>query len=161
MLEHESLNKLCRILKNASGLQISTTQGGQKQAVPDSCLTAADLCHEWPVDVRQLHHDSLSIHQEMLHKIHNGHQGITKCRERARQSVWWPGISRELEDLVQNCFKCFRAQRQTVCQLTPSPIPELPWKKIGTDLLNGEKIPTWLLWIITPDTLKLPDLTGQ
>ena len=37
-----------------------------------------------------------TLHKELLDKIHEGHQGITKCRERARQSVWWPGLSREL-----------------------------------------------------------------
>ena len=37
-----------------------------------------------------------ALRKELLDKIHEGHQGITKCRERARQSVWWPGLSREL-----------------------------------------------------------------
>ena len=51
-----------------------------------------------------------SLHQDMLGKIHAGYQGVTKCRVRARQSVWWPRMSKELEDLVKNCPECFKAQ---------------------------------------------------
>lgn len=52
------------------------------------------------------------LRKELLTKIHDGHQGITKCRERARQSVWWPVISRDLERLVHNCTECCKAQKQ-------------------------------------------------
>lgn len=31
--------------------------------------------------------------QEMLKILHEDHQDIVKCRARARQSVWWPGMS--------------------------------------------------------------------
>ena len=42
------------------------------------------------------------LRQDMLHRIHECHQGFVKCRERARHSVWWPGLSAQLEDLVYN-----------------------------------------------------------
>ena len=40
------------------------------------------------------------LQKEVLQRIHNGHLGITKCRERAKQSVWWPRISEELTELI-------------------------------------------------------------
>ena len=43
----------------------------------------------------------ISIRQEILRKLHCGHQGITKCRERAHQSVWWPGISEDIKTMIQ------------------------------------------------------------
>ena len=46
------------------------------------------------------------LRQSLLSHIHDGHQGITKCRERARNSIWWPGISRVIEHLVNRCETC-------------------------------------------------------
>ena len=53
-----------------------------------------------------------SMRLSMLDKVHTGHQGVTKCRERARQSIWWPGLSRQLDELVKNCPECSKAQKQ-------------------------------------------------
>ena len=48
---------------------------------------------------------SASLRSEMLALLHASHQGISKTRERARQSVWWPRMSeswRELCECVQS-----------------------------------------------------------
>ena len=85
-----------------------------------------------------------SLRRELLGKIHDGHQGITKCRERARQSIWWPGISRDLEQLVQNCTECCKAQKQRAQPMIPSPLPDLPWQKVATNLFEWKQ-ETYLL----------------
>ena len=38
-----------------------------------------------------------------LHDLHNGHQGIVKCRAKARQ---WTGLSVQISQLVENCNTC-------------------------------------------------------
>ena len=48
----------------------------------------------------------VAMQKTILGKIHEGHQGITKCRERAKLSFWWPGLSKQTEDLVDGCDKC-------------------------------------------------------
>ena len=64
-----------------------------------------------------------SMRLEILDKIHTGHQGITRCSERARQSVWWPGLSRQLEELVKNCITCVKAQKQRAQPLVTTTFP--------------------------------------
>ena len=75
-----------------------------------------------------------SLRHDMLDRLHTGHQGITKCRRRALQSVWWPGLSRQLEELITNCAECCRTRNQNAEPLMPAPFPELPWQKVASDL---------------------------
>ena len=84
------------------------------------------------------------LRSTLLEKIHSGHQGITKSRKMARQSIWWPGISKQLEELVHNCHDCLKAQKQRPQPLNPTPLPTLPWQKVASDLFEW-KGATYLL----------------
>ncbi len=44
-----------------------------------------------------------SLQKETMMKIHEGHQGIESCLMRVRASVWWPGVSRAVENFVKQC----------------------------------------------------------
>lgn len=46
-----------------------------------------------------------TLQREILNRIHEGHLGISKCRDRAKQSVWWIGLSSQIKDIVDNCPK--------------------------------------------------------
>ena len=80
-----------------------------------------------------------TMHMEILEKLHEGHQGITKTRERARQSVWWPGLSSQIEEMVKNCPTCCKSQSQHVQPLLPSTLPSLPWQRAAMDILEWKK----------------------
>ena len=73
---------------------------------------------------------------EVLDSIHVGHQGIVKCRARAREAVWWPGLSREIHDMVTNCKTCAKETNRPPEPLITTPIPDRPWKMIATDLFE-------------------------
>lgn len=75
-----------------------------------------------------------SMREDILSKIHHGHQGITKCRARARESVWWPGISTQIENFVRGCHQCIQETSNRREPLMPTPFPERPWQQVGMDL---------------------------
>ena len=64
-----------------------------------------------------------SLRTDILEKIHEGHLGITKCRERAKSTVWWPGLSTQIADIVKICHKCAESgnvQREPLIQIVGS-----------------------------------------
>ena len=80
------------------------------------------------------------LQRDILEKIHEGHQGKNKCRERANSAVWWPGIGQDINAIIEACQFCIEhkpAQRQE--PLKPTPLPLRPWEKIGCDLCEYEK----------------------
>ena len=78
-----------------------------------------------------------SLQQEVLEQIHSGHQGMIKCKERARRVVWWPGMTSQIEEKICKCKICCPYQRAKVEPLLPSSLPELPWQKLVQIYLFG------------------------
>ena len=87
-----------------------------------------------------------SICQDILGKLHCGHQGITKCRERACQSVWWPGINDDIKAMIQKCLICSQHKTQYPEPLIPTSFPEYPWQRVATDLFMWKNT-TYLLLV--------------
>ena len=78
-----------------------------------------------------------SMRQEIKTAIHTGHLGMEKCINRAKLCVYWPGMRKEIEDLVSNCSTCITyqnaQQRETLIE---HEIPSAPWIKVGVDLFS-------------------------
>ena len=104
------------------------------------------------------------LQMETLHKIHAGHQGIVRRRLRATSSVWWPGISKDVESYVKKCPECVKMTANPREPLLTTPLPKYPWEKVATDLFqhNGS---TYLLAVDYfsryPEVIKLNSTTSQ
>lgn len=68
----------------------------------------------------------------ILQKLHESHQGLTKCRQNAQNAVRWPGLSRDLTELTDSCRAC-REHRPSQ-KKQPTILQERPWRKLGADL---------------------------
>ena len=76
------------------------------------------------------------MREEILYRLHAGHQGIVKCRARARESVWWPKISEEIQEMIRRCSECVKEKVERHEPLIPSEFPERPWQKVACDLFH-------------------------
>ena len=83
-----------------------------------------------------------SLRDEMLGKIHTGHIGIEKCKLRAKDILFWPGMSKAIESMVAKCSICQEKMMANPKEpMIPHPIPSVPWEVVGTDLfeIDGHK----------------------
>ena len=77
---------------------------------------------------------------EVLEQLHTGHLGITKCKGRAYNSVWWPSITTQVEAMCNKCSTCAIHRPERKEPLLPLSTPEGgPWERIATDLFHFDK----------------------
>ena len=81
----------------------------------------------------------LPLRLDVSDKIHTGHQGIQKCRERAKSGVWWPNINKQIEDLVRECPTCIKTKAIRAEPMISSQLPERPFQKVGIDLFKWKR----------------------
>ena len=58
-----------------------------------------------------------------------------RCWAKVAMSVWWPGVSRDVQQMVQNCRVC-----KTKCDKERASnsytAADYPWQLVGTDLFE-------------------------
>ena len=137
-------------------------------ASDDTMQTVIRYCqHEWPRAQRNVPSDcrkywhirvTLYVHDgvvftndrivipaklrpEMLKLIHESHFGVEKCKSRARELLYWPRISYDIECLIRECDVCTRFcnehQREP---LMSHDIPNARFYKIDVDIMTFKNI---------------------
>ncbi|XP_062572464.1 uncharacterized protein K02A2.6-like [Saccostrea cucullata] len=106
-----------------------------------------------------------SMQNEMLEKLHIGHQGIVKTKNRARDILLWNGMGKDIENLVSACATCAKYQAANPKEpMIPSELPSRPWSKIGMDLfeLSGNHYLLVVDYLSKwPELAKLESLTSK
>jgi len=78
-----------------------------------------------------------TLRPEVLNIIHHGHLGQDKCFLRARTSVFWPGITKEIINQFNKCGPCQKYQRKAekepILQLE---LPHRAWETLSSDLFE-------------------------
>ena len=137
--QHQQEDEVCRKI-------ISYCQDGW----PDRSHLNGIINHYWPYRSEITFVEELlmygarvivpaSLRLDMLDRLHEGHQGINKCRLRPQQSVWWPGLSRQISELISNCRTCCQLSENHPEPLQPSHMPDGPWLKLATDLFEYQR----------------------
>ena len=78
-----------------------------------------------------------SLQQEMITQLHKSHMGVVLTKQRARDLMFWPNMSTQIEDKIAKCGTCLQYRNnQPKEPLYVQPLPARPWSKVGADLFE-------------------------
>ena len=81
-----------------------------------------------------------AMRSKMLGKVHNSHLGVNGCLNRARECLYWPGMSNDIKNHVSTCEACREYEKsqpkETLCS---HEVPNRPWQRVGIDLFELER----------------------
>nr|XP_022900748.1 uncharacterized protein K02A2.6-like [Onthophagus taurus] len=87
-----------------------------------------------------------TLRKRCLNLLHDGHFGMGKCKTRAKQSLWWPGIYQQIDEIIQNCEICLQTKPTATEPMISTEIPGRPWSVVGVDLADYKNRSTVVIW---------------
>ena len=139
----------------------------------DAELQAAMLClrnNQWQVrheltsttDGILLRGNRIVIPKELQERAislaHTGHQGLVKTKSLLRTKVWFPGIDKQVESVIEHCLAC---QATTLTSspepLKPTKLPDYPWQKVSIDFCRPFASGDYLL-VVIDDYSRFPEV---
>lgn len=84
-----------------------------------------------------------ALRKEMMAESHASHIGVEACIRRARDTLFWPRMAKELKDYITKCDICMSYRSaQTKEPLQQHEFAARPWSKVAADLceLNGRTL---------------------
>ena len=77
------------------------------------------------------------LRKEYIDIIHQSHQGIVRCKSRARDTIFWLGMSSDIEQAISKCSTCAQNQRSNSKEpMMKMDLPDRPWSKVSSDVFT-------------------------
>ncbi|XP_065083732.1 uncharacterized protein K02A2.6-like [Ochlerotatus camptorhynchus] len=74
------------------------------------------------------------LRKRVLDELHSTHFGTTRTKSLARGYCWWPGLDREIEELIANCADCQSVRAEpTKMNLYCWESPSEPFQRVHVD----------------------------
>ena len=76
----------------------------------------------------------------MLQYIHEGHQGKKRCLLRARNTVFWPKMTYDVQELIERCIICQEYGKSQPIIGTTQELPPFQWHTLVTDMFYWKRM---------------------
>ena len=77
---------------------------------------------------------------EMLQYINKGHQGKERCLLQARNTVFWPKMMYDVQELIERCIICQEHGKSQPIIGTTQELPPFPWHTLATDIFYWNRM---------------------
>ena len=74
-----------------------------------------------------------SIRPNILKILHSSHNGIVAMKAEARQAIWWPNMSIDIEETARSCNLCSANNAQVTQENLKWPETGKTWERIHID----------------------------
>ena len=69
----------------------------------------------------------VALRKDMLRQVHKGHMSMVKCKNRAKEVMFWPSMNSQIEDNVSKCPAYTEHQRSNPKEpMIAHELPERP-----------------------------------
>jgi len=138
-------------------LQKATEQDTVLQTLKTTVLVGwPELKSQVPIPIREYwdYRDEISLHNgilfkrqriiipqairpEIIARSHASHLGIESCLRKARDSVFWPGMSSEIKEVILQCSVCAEFQQKNHKEpMQTTKLPDRPWSRVAIDIFT-------------------------
>ena len=78
-----------------------------------------------------------SLRRKIVRDLHTSHQGFSKTIQRARKSVYWPGITNDIKQIIEACEQCQLKKPSLPKEPYMSDAkPKRPFEEVSSDLFT-------------------------
>ena len=74
-----------------------------------------------------------SLNKKILKDFHTRHPGVSTMKSLMRSYVYWPGVDKQIKDVVKRCRCCTMAVKVPSVKIKPWPKMDRPWSRLHID----------------------------
>ena len=77
------------------------------------------------------------MRRSILSQLHESHQGAVRTKQRARLTVYWPGLDNDVDNIVSQCTHCqSHLPSHNKEPMIAKPQPSRPFEELATDFFT-------------------------